>query len=87
MKDALAWSFVSVLLSGIPAYAQNPCVDCLTAADEKLKTCLENAISVEDKNSCGDNQEEQVKKCEDRECRVERESHEKSVEVPSSQGR
>ena len=86
MTAALTWLLVPLLFAG-PAYAESGCSECLKAADGELRVCLENAISVEDKNSCEDKQEDQSKMCENHECRVERESREKNVEVPSSQGR
>ena len=86
MKDSLALLLVLLLFAGPPVYAQSPCVECLKAAEKELKTCLENAISVEDQNSCEDKQEEQLKTCEDGECKLERESRGTSIDVPS-QGR
>jgi hypothetical protein len=58
----------------------------MKAADEELKRCMENAISVEDKNSCEDKQEQQLKTCENRECKVERQTRETGTDAPS-QGR
>lgn len=83
MKDILGLLLVLLLFAGPPVYAQSLCLECLKAAEKELKTCLENAISVEDKNSCAEKQEEQLKTCEDSECKVERETHETSIDVPS----
>jgi hypothetical protein len=86
MKKMLASCVTLIFCAGSPVFAQNRCLECLKAADEELKACLDNAISVEDKNSCEDKQEEHVKTCEKTECRVERENREKTIEAPA-QGR
>jgi hypothetical protein len=86
MKDILALLLTPLLYTGSSVYAQSPCLECLKAADQEFKACIENAISVEDKNSCEDKQEEQAKRCENSECKVERENRETSSDVPS-QGR
>jgi hypothetical protein len=83
MKDIRVLLLILFLFAGPRVFAQSPCLDCLKTADQQLKACIENAISVEDKNSCEDNQEEQVKKCENSECKIEREDREKSIEAPS----
>jgi hypothetical protein len=85
MKNFLAMLFLPLLSAGSPAYAQSPCLECLKAAEAELKTCIANAISVEDKNSCEDNKEEQQKTCEDSECKVEREHPENKIDVPSQE--
>jgi hypothetical protein len=85
MKDFLAMFFVPLLLAGSPVYGQTPCLECLNAAEVELKTCIENAISVEDKNSCEDNRKEQQKTCEDSQCKVEREHPETRTDVPSQE--
>jgi hypothetical protein len=72
MKITLAFALFSILLLGAPGYAQNPCVDCLKAAQEQLKHCLDNAISQEDKNSCAERQQAKAKACENGECEIER---------------
>ena len=82
MKHTLALLLVPFLFAGRPVYAQSLCSECLKAADKELKTCIENAISVEDMNSCEDKREEQLKTCEDRECKVERENRETTIDVP-----
>jgi len=69
MKLALAcllW-----LLAG-PAEAASPCADCVKAAEDDLKACLNNAISVDDKNACEEKRETQMKRCEGGECTAER---------------
>jgi hypothetical protein len=85
MTAALAWSWVPFLFAG-PIYAESGCLECLKAADEELRACIQSAISVEDKNSCEDKQGEQAKRCENNECKVERENREASDDAPS-QGR
>ena len=72
MNITLAFALFSILLLGAPVYAQNPCVDCLKAAQEQLKQCLDNAISQEDKNSCAERQQAKAKVCENGECKIER---------------
>lgn len=81
MRAAFAWLLVPLLCAG-PVYAVGGCSECLKAADEELRVCLENAISVEDKNSCQDKQEEQAKRCENSECKVERDNREASRDAP-----
>ena len=83
MSNIFALFLASLLFTGTPAYAQTPCLECLNTADEELNRCLENAISVEDKNSCEDKPEEQVKTCEKSECTVERESRDTGADAPS----
>ncbi len=85
MTASLAW-LLAPLLFADPVYAESSCSECLKAADEELRACIENAISVEDKNSCEDKQEEQAKRCENSECKVERENRETSSDTPP-QGR
>lgn len=72
-----------LLLIGNPGYAQSPCEECLTASQEELKHCLDNAISQEDKISCGDKQDAQAKICENSECKTERAESRKQGEVPA----
>jgi len=72
MNGKLAVALFSLLLFAAPLYAQSPCMDCLAAAREELKKCLENAISQEDKKSCADKKEAKAKTCEDGECKIER---------------
>ena len=55
------------------ADAQSLCLQCLKAAQEELKKCLEGAISQEDKKSCAEKQEARAKTCENGECKIERE--------------
>jgi hypothetical protein len=83
MNGTLAVSLFSLLLFAAPLYAQSPCQDCLAAAREELKKCLENAISQEDKKSCADKKEARAKLCEDGECKIERaQSEPKGQAVP-----
>jgi hypothetical protein len=63
---------VSCLLLGAPAHAQHLCEDCLKAAQDQLKQCLESAISAEDKTSCLERQEAKAKTCETGACKIER---------------
>ena len=77
----LAFALFLLLFPGGPAYAQSPCVECLKAAQEQLKQCLANAISQEDKNSCGERQQAKAKVCENGECEIERDKSKIGNEV------
>ena len=83
MNITLAFALFSILLLGAPSYAQNPCVDCLKAAQEQLKHCLDNAISQEDKNSCAERQQAKAKVCENGECVIERTTSQNNKDVLS----
>ncbi|THI88878.1 MAG: hypothetical protein CAF41_005390 [Nitrospira sp. CG24A] len=72
MNVMLVLALFSILLSGSPVFAQNPCEDCLKAAQDQLKQCLNTAISQEDKKSCAERQEAKAKVCEKGECEIER---------------
>lgn len=72
MTVTFAFALFTILLFGAPVLAQNPCVDCLKAAQEQLKQCLGNAISQEDKNSCAERQQAKSKACENGACEIER---------------
>ena len=71
-----------VTLSSPPLFAESPCAECIRTAQEALKHCLANAISVDDKNTCEENREEGMKACEDRECTAERETRESQRDKP-----
>lgn len=45
-----------------------------------MKACLDGAISVDDKTACEDRRDEQLRACNDGECRIEREKKEKERE-------
>ena len=66
-----------LLLLGAPIYAQSPCAECLTAAEEHLKKCLDNAIGAGDKISCNDSREAGMKACVNSVCKIERDEREK----------
>ena len=82
MNVLLAFALFSILLFGAPGYAQNPCVDCLEAAQNQLKQCLDSAISQEDKKSCAERQEAHAKVCEKGECEIERAKNPNRNDVP-----
>ena len=63
--------------------AQNLCLQCIKAAQEELKKCLEGAISQEDKKSCAEKQEARTKSCENGECKIARTQGGGKGEVPS----
>ncbi len=81
MNFTLAFALFSLLVLGAPVYAESPCLECLKAAEDELKRCLDDAISVDDKTSCQEKQEAQAKVCEDGECKVEREQSDTRSEV------
>ena len=81
MNIKLAFALFSILLFGGPGYAQNPCVDCLKAAQEHLKQCLGEAISHEDKNSCAERQLTKTKACENAECVIEKTTSQNNNDV------
>ncbi len=83
MNAGLAFGLLMpVLLANSSGAAQSPCAECIKAAQELLKNCLANAISVDDKNTCEENREEGMKVCEDRECTAEREAKESQKDKP-----
>jgi hypothetical protein len=63
-------------------FAQSPCPDCFKAAEEAMKSCLANAISVDDQTACKDGRDGELKACNDGECRIEREKREQSTDAP-----
>ncbi len=72
MNVTLVFALVLLLFFGTPVYAQNPCEDCIKAAQAQLKQCLDNAISQEDTRSCAERQQAKAKVCENSECVIER---------------
>ena len=72
MRVRLAIALFPVIFIGTPIYAESLCLQCLNAAREELKKCLEGAISQEDKISCEEKQEIRAKACEDGQCKIER---------------
>ncbi len=74
MNVILAFALFPLLFLGPPVYAQSLCADCLKAAQEQLKQCLENAISAEDKKSCTERQQAKAKTCENGACKIERDN-------------
>ena len=73
---------ILVPLSSTPVLADSPCAECIQAAQEELRHCLDNAISVDDKNACEQTREEGMKACEDKECTAEREARESQKDRP-----
>ena len=55
-----------------PPDTQSLCTQCIQAAQEEGKKCLDSAISQEDKKSCLEKQETRLKTCENGECKIER---------------
>jgi hypothetical protein len=52
--------------------AQSLCTQCIQAAQEEVKQCLDGAISQEDKKSCLEKQETRTKTCSNGECKIGR---------------
>jgi hypothetical protein len=63
--------------------AQSLCTQCIQAAQEEVKKCLDSAISREDKKSCLEKQETRTKTCSNGECKIERAQGGSKGEVPS----
>ena len=63
--------------------AQNLCAQCLKAAQDELKKCLDGAISQEDKKSCMEKQETRTKTCSNGECKIGRAQGGSKGDVPS----
>ena len=82
MKVKLAFVLFAILLLGSPLYAQGLCSQCIKAAQNELKKCLDEAISQEDKKSCMEKQEKRMKTCEDGECKIERTQGGSKGDVP-----
>ena len=76
MKFKFAFALFPLIMLGTPLYAQiidqSLCVQCLTTTKAELKTCLEGAISQEDKKSCQEKQATRAKTCDNGECKIER---------------
>lgn len=72
MNVRLVSALLSTFFLSVVGYAQGPCSDCFTAAEEELKRCLDNAISSDDKASCGERRQGRMRSCSNNECKVER---------------
>ena len=76
MNVTLAFALFPFLFLGSPVNAQispqSRCLDCLEAARNQLKQCLDSAISQVDKKSCAERQVAHAKVCEKGECEIER---------------
>jgi len=81
MHITIVFGLCTILLLGAPAYAQNPCIDCLKAVQEQLKQCLGEAMSHEDKNSCAERQQAKAKVCENAACVIERANNQNNNDV------
>ena len=77
MNVRLVFALFPLLLLGSPVYAQSPCSECLKAAEEELKKCLDNAISAGDKISCAESRQAGMKACVNGECTIERDERAK----------
>ena len=81
MNRRLAWLLPLPLLLRPPLLAETCCAECIKAVEEDLRLCLDQAISVEDKGKCEDARDEQLRACEEGECRIEREDPELNLDV------
>jgi hypothetical protein len=81
MNVILTFAVLSMLLLGAPGHAQNPCTDCLKAAQEQLTQCLGHAISQEDKKSCVERQQAKTNVCENAACVIERANIQTNTDV------
>ena len=81
MHITIVFGLCTILLLGVPAYAQNPCVDCLKAVQEQLKQCLGEAMSHEDKKSCAERHLAKANVCENDECVIERTTSHNNYDV------
>ena len=73
----LVFALFPLMFLGAPVYAQSPCLECLTAAEEELRKCLDNAIGAGDKISCDESRQAGMKACVNGECKIERDEREK----------
>jgi hypothetical protein len=62
--------------------APSLCAQCISAAQDEVKKCLDSAISQEDKKSCLEKQETRTKTCSNGECKIERTQGGSKAEVP-----
>lgn len=62
---------------------QSLCMQCIKAAQDELRKCLDAAISQEDKGSCLEKQETRAKTCDNSECKLERAQRGSKSDVPS----
>lgn len=81
MNVTLAFALFLLLFRGTPVYAQSSCAECFEAAQEELKDCLADAISEEDKISCEEKQQAQMKDCENGDCKIERDKRDNRNEA------
>lgn len=93
LKFTLVFGLFSLIMIETPLYAQiidqSLCVECDTTVKAELKTCLEAAISQEDKKSCQEKRETRAKTCENQ-CKIERAAanaikreHQSAIKTPS----
>ena len=58
------------------------CLQCLKAAEDGVKKCLEAAISQEDKKSCHENRDKRSKACTSGQCKIEKAQSANTNAVP-----
>lgn len=69
------------MLMSDPLAAESSCADCIKAAQDGYMTCINEAISVDDKIGCEEKRDAQMKTCESGECAAERQDLETKPEV------
>ncbi|BFU96419.1 MAG: exported protein of unknown function [Nitrospira sp.] len=74
-----------LMMSGSVGYADSLCLQCLDAAKQELKKCMEAAISAQDKASCHEKHDAKSKSCEEGECRLEQAAKPGSKDKPVSE--
>jgi hypothetical protein len=76
MTFKLVFALLPLVFLGAPVYAQGACAECLTAAEEALHKCLDNAISADDKTSCAESRQARMTACVNGEGKIERDDRE-----------
>lgn len=71
MKVALVLVCLLLAPAAGPLRAQQLCAQCLNAVAKELHTCLDSAISREDKESCQDKHATKAEGCREGECLLE----------------
>lgn len=86
-----AWVPLIMMTSCSAVHAESLCQQCLDAAKQELKKCMEAAISAEDKVSCHVKHDAKAKSCEEGECKLEQAAkpgaRDKSVSEPLPDGK
>lgn len=84
LQQVITGAVVLVLLFMLvsdPLASQSSCEDCIKVAQDEYKSCLNEAISVDDKNGCEEKRDAQMKTCESGECTAERQDRQTNPDV------